>query len=141
MGGGAGRGLDFGATWGSGRLPLTGIEPESIPLSGFRIGRSLGAVALNYDVKDPLTGKSYRFIEGTEITSVEVFAGKGVRSKLSPRVSEGLSKQVGGRSRDWKHVKGIGSLDYNGHSRKAEIHWFEASGQPKVKFKVKRWLS
>lgn len=29
MGGGAGRGLDFGLTWGSGRLPLTGIEIEA----------------------------------------------------------------------------------------------------------------
>lgn len=30
MGGGAGRGLDFGATWGSGRLPLAGIGTEAL---------------------------------------------------------------------------------------------------------------
>ena len=30
MGGGAGRGLDFGATWGSGRLPLAGIGFETL---------------------------------------------------------------------------------------------------------------
>lgn len=30
MGGGAGRGFDFGATWGSGRLPLVGIGIEAI---------------------------------------------------------------------------------------------------------------
>lgn len=141
MGGGAGRGLDFGATWGSGRLPLVSQEPETIYLDSFRIGRSLSAAALNYDVKDPRTGKSYKFIEGTAITNVQVFAGKGVRNKLNPRVAKGLSEQIGGRPRDWKHVKGIGFLNYKGHSRQAEIHWFEASGQPKVKFKVKEWLS
>ncbi|NLQ12270.1 hypothetical protein HGI81_00140 [Olsenella sp. KGMB02461] len=143
MGGGAGRGLDFGATFGSGRLPLGHqiTEPETIPGEGFTIGRSLGAAALNYDVKDPKTGKSYKFLEGTSIRNVEVFAGKGVRNKLKPKVAQGLSQQVGGRPRDWKHVKGIGTPNVNGRPVDAEIHWFEAAGQPKVKFKVKRWLS
>lgn len=93
MGGGYGRGLDFGATWGSGKLPLTGIEPETIPGGNFHIGRSLGAKALNYSVEDPRTGRSYRFLEGSTIRHVEVFAGKGVRNKLNPRVAKGLSDQ------------------------------------------------
>lgn len=56
-----GRGLDFGATYGSGRLPLTykSDEPETIKGKDFYIGRSLGAAALNYDVRDPRSGKSY----------------------------------------------------------------------------------
>lgn len=141
MGGGYGLGLDFGATWGSGRLALSDLEPERTPGESFQIGRSLGAKALNYDVKDPVTGLSYRFLEGSTIGNVEVFAGKGVRKKLKPEVAKGLSEQVGGRPRDWKHVKGIGTLDYKGNARDAEVHWFEASGQPKVKFKVKKWLS
>lgn len=141
MGGGSGRGLNFGATLGSGMLPLLGMEPETIPQEGFRIGKSLSAAALNYDVRDPRSGRSYRFVEGTAIRNVEVFAGKGVRNKLNPKVAKGLSEQVGGKPRDWKHVKGIGVLDYGGVSRKAEVHWFEAAGQPKVKFKVKEWLS
>lgn len=142
MGGGAGRGLDFGATFGSGKLslghPIT--EPETIPGEGFSIGRSLGAAALNYDVKDPKSGKSYKFLEGSSIRNVQVFAGKSVRNKLKPEVAQGLSRQVGGRARDWKHVKGIGTLDVDGRPADAEVHWFEAAGQPKVKFKVKRWL-
>lgn len=141
MGGGYGRGLDFGATWGSGKLPLAGFEPETLPEANIQIGRSLGAKALNYDIKDPHTGRIFRFLEGTTIRNVEVFAGKGVRNKLNPKVALGLSQQIGGRPRDWKHVKGIGIIDYNGQSREAEVHWFEASGQPKVKFKIKRWLS
>ena len=142
MGGGAGRGFDFGATYGSGRLPLGYriAESETVPSEGFTIGRSLGAAALNYDVKDPRSGKTYRFLEGSSIRNAEVFAGKGVRSKLRPEVASGLSRQVGGRPRDWKHVKGVGTLIVDGEARDAEVHWFEASGQPKVKFKVKRWL-
>lgn len=142
MGGGAGRGLDFGATYGSGRLPLRYRieEPETLAEGDFSIGKSLGAAALNYDVKDPRSGKSYRFLEGTTVSNVEVFAGKGVRNKLKPEVAYGLSQQIGGRPRDWKHVKGIGTLNVNGQAVDAEVHWFEASGQPKVKFKVKRWL-
>ncbi len=138
-----GRGLDFGATYGSGRLPLTykSDEPETIKGKDFYIGRSLGAAALNNDVRDPRSGKSYKFLEGTSIHDVETFAGKGVKNKLKPEVAQGLSQQVGGRPRDWKHNKGIGTLNVNGHPVEAEIHWFEAKGQPKVKFKVKRWLS
>jgi hypothetical protein len=108
MGGGAGKGLDFGASWGSGRLPLSGMEPETIPQPNLQIGRSLGAMALNYDVNDPRSGRSYRFLEGSTIRDVEVFAGKGVRNKLSPKVAQGLSEQIGGstarleaRQRDW----------------------------------------
>ncbi|MBE6465800.1 hypothetical protein [Denitrobacterium detoxificans] len=141
MGGGGGYGLDFGATWGSGRLPLSIVEPSAIPQEDIQIGRSLGCRALNYDVKDPRTGKVYKFLEGSKISNVEVFAGKGTRNKLKPQVAEGLSKQIGGKPRDWKHVKGVGTLEYKGRTRKAEVHWFEASGQPKVKFKVKEWLS
>lgn len=74
------------------------------------------------------------------IRNVEVFAGKGVRNKLNPKVAKGLSEQIGGRPRDWKHLKGIGTLDYKGHARDAEVHWFEAAGQPKVKFKIQEWL-
>ena len=140
MGGGTGKGLDFGNTLGSGRLPLDIGESNTLQEEDWHIGRSLGAAAMNFDVKDPRTGRAYRFIEGTSITNVEVFAGKGARHKLSPKVSHGLSEQIGGKPRDWQHVKGIGTLDYHGRARRAEIHWFQAKGVGKVKFKVKEWL-
>ena len=140
MGGGMGKGLDFGNTLGSGRLPIDTGLPESIPDDDWHIGRSLGAAALNYDVRDPKTGRAYRFLEGTTISEVEIFAGKGTRNKLNPKVSRGLSEQVGGKPRDWQHAKGFGTLDYHGRARKAEIHWFQASKYGKVKFKIKEWL-
>ena len=101
-----------------------------------RIGRSLGAAAKNYDVRDPRSGRAYRFIEGTSLTNVEVFAGKGTRNKLNPKVARGLSEQAGGRQKAWHHVMGIVTLEYLGLARKAAVHWFEAKGD-KVKFKAK----
>ena len=41
--------------------------------------RSVGARELDYDAKDPRTGKTYRFLEVTTIRNIEVFAGKGAR--------------------------------------------------------------
>lgn len=121
-------------------MPIDNELPDAIPEEDWYIGRSLGAAALNYDVADPRTGRAYRFLEGTTITDDEVFAGKGTRNKLNPKVSHGLSKKFGGRPRDWQHVKGTGTLDYHGRARRAEIHWFQARGVGKVKFKVKRWI-
>lgn len=141
MGGGAGRGLDFGHTWGSERLPIIGFEPSTIPESDWHIGRSLGAAAMNYSIKDPRTGRTYHFVEGTTITHVEVFAGKGTRNKLRPRVAAGLSERYGGKQRDWKHVKGIGTIEVRGRMRTAEVHWFEEKRAGRVEFKVKEWLS
>lgn len=135
-----GTGLDFGNTLGSGRLPIYTGEPHTLPEDDWYIGRSLGAAALNYDIKDPRTGKTYHFMEGTSISQVEVFAGKGVRNKLREQVAAGLSNHYGGRPRDWKHVKGIGTIEAGGRVRTAEVHWFEARGVGRVEFKVKEWL-
>lgn len=132
MGTGSGKGLDFGATAGS--LPDTVSEPD------WYIGRTLSAAAKNYDIKDPKTGKTFKFLGGTRIHGVETFAGKGVKKKLRPEVAKGLSQQIGGRPRDWKHVKGVGTIDYYGRARQAEVHWFEAAKYDKVKFTIKKWL-
>ena len=56
MGGGVGRGLDFGNTWGSGRLPMDTGLPDSVSGEDWHIGRSLGAAAMNYNVSDPRSG-------------------------------------------------------------------------------------
>lgn len=143
MGGGSGRGLDFGATYGSGTLPLEYSHPEplTLPQGDLVIGRSLGAKALNYDIKDPRTGKTYHFVEGTTISGVEVFAGKGVRSKLRPKVTAGLVERYGGRPKNWQHVKGFGTIEKGGHYITAEVHWFQESSVGRCEFKVKRWLS
>lgn len=114
--------------------------PDSYPDDPFHIGRSLGAAAMNYDVRDPKTGRTYRFVKGTKIDNPTVFAGKGTRNKLHPETVEGLTREYPGtRGRDWKHSKGGAVLDFNGRARRAEVHWFEERSVGKIKFKIKRW--
>ena len=132
MGTGRGDGLDFGRTWGS--------LPETIAGQPFVLGRSLGAIALNYDVKDPKTVKRYHFAEGSTISGVEVFAGKGTRKKLRRQVAKGLASRYGGKARNWQHVKGFGTIVRGNRFMTAEVHWFQESSVGKCEFKVKRWL-
>ena len=69
--------------------------PDSYPGDSFSIGRSLSAAAKNYRIRDPESGKLYKFAEGTTISGVETFAGKGTRNKLKQSVVTGLSKRYG----------------------------------------------
>ncbi len=138
MGGGISKGFGFGLTIGS--KTTNSQLPVFLNHKTFRIGRSLGAAALNYNVKDSHSGASFKFIEGTEIHYVQTFAGHGVRNKLRSKTLAGLVSEYGGRPKNWMHVKGIGTLDFYGRPRKAEVHWFEEKSVGKVKFKVKVWL-
>lgn len=113
--------------------------PDSYPGDSFSIGRSLSAAAKNYRIRDPESGKLYKFAEGTTISGVETFAGKGTRNKLKQSVVTGLSERYGGKMKDWKHSKGIGTIDKGGRFQSAEVHWFE-NGERKVGFKIKEWL-
>lgn len=132
MGTGSGGGLNFGHTAGS--------LPDSLTEDSFSIGRSVGAKALNYAIKDPKSGRIYHFVEGTIISNIEVFAGKGVRSKLRPQVVEGLTKRFGGKARNWQHVKGLGTIKRGNTQQTAEVHWFQEPSVGKCEFKIKRWL-
>lgn len=138
MGTGRGSGLNFGRTKGS--REASSLLPATLKEASIYIGRGLGAKALNYDVKDPRTGKKYCFAEGMTISNVEVFAGKGTRSKLRPQVAKGLTERYGGRARNWQHVKGIGTIEKGDRLATAEVHWFQESSVGKCEFKVKRWL-
>ena len=49
-----------------------------------------------------------------------------------------LVEQFGGRN--WKKCKGIATIEVNGDTGLAEVHWYECHGIGKVKMKVKLWL-
>ena len=120
------------------KTTLTASETNDIiKLPDIQIGRSLGAKARNWDVLDRATGKHYKFVEGTHLQNVEVFAGG--RSK-TPYKKAYVYAQKGGRVEDWEHVKGIGWLDTEEGHRKAEIHWSQCAGFGKHDFFVKEWL-
>jgi len=116
-----------------------GENEQILRLPDFEIGRSLGAKARNYDIKDVI-GNIYNFAEGTKIQNAEVFAGKGTKFPLHDGVADGLTKLYGGKSENWQHAKGFGVLNDNGEERKAEVHWFQEPTIGKVKFIIKRWL-
>lgn len=118
----------------------------TLPPSGRRymadipILKSVGAKTKNYKILDPNTGDHFQFAEGSRIRNVEVFAGLGSKKALLPEVAKGLSEQLGGKPERWQHCKGMGTIDYSGEERPAEVHWFQEESVGRVKFKVKRWL-
>ena len=119
------------------------FPPGTKKIADMQIGRSLGAKSRNYEVVDKETGIIYNSLEGSRIQNSEVFAGKGVKKPLRQEVAQGLADEFGGKPSDWQHAKGIANLVCGSDGdeiRTAEVHWFQASGVGKVKFKVKRWL-
>ena len=116
------------------------IKAKAVDKSGgsgiIKIGKSLGAAAKNYNVLLP-DGTYSKLTEGTEITDIEVFAGKGSKKEL--RVKDFLVQNYGGKAENWQHTKGRGYVDYNGESKKAMLHWFEEETIGIVEMKVKGW--
>ena len=109
-----------------------------IKLPDILIGKSVGAKSKNYEVMDLATGEMFRFVEGTRLQDVEVFAGKG-----SSKVYNNAYKYAdahGGKVEDWQHVKGKGWLQTTDGDRRAEAHWSQCEGIGKHDFFVKRWL-
>jgi hypothetical protein len=69
-----------------------------------------------------------------ELSEVETFAiGKSIREL--PRL-----RKLYGKGR-WRKRKGFARVRLpNGTMRKAELHWYEASGIGKKEFKIKRFV-
>ena len=51
----------------------------------------------------------------------------------------GLSERYGGKMKDWKHSKGIGTIDRGGRFQSAEVHRLE-DGEREGGFKNKEML-
>ena len=99
------------------------------------IGKSVGASGKNYPVKLPEGGHA-KFAEGTEITDIKVFAGKG--TDIPIKNAKFLESDYGVPADEWEKVRGTAYINSNGKNRKAEVHWYEGGNQ-KVQFKVKRY--
>jgi hypothetical protein len=74
------------------------------------------------------------FVIRSEIAGIETFAtGSAIREL--PRL-----RKLYGRGR-WRKRKGIADVKLpNGTIRKAELHWYEASGIGRKEFKIKRFV-
>jgi len=67
-------------------------------------------------------------------TDIQTFAvGRGIREL--PRL-----RKLYGKGR-WRKRKGVADIELpNGTIRRAELHWYEASGIGKKEFKIKRFV-
>lgn len=101
------------------------------------IHKSVGAAGKNYNVRLP-DGRITKLTEGTKITKVFTFAGKGTNRKID--VAEYLEKQYNVPANEWKKVRGDGYVDDRDKSRHVELHWFESEPTGKIKMKVKRYF-
>jgi hypothetical protein len=69
-----------------------------------------------------------------DISDVEVIA-RGVSVRERTRLTQQF-----GRGR-WRKLKGIAAVEIDaGSTRLAEVHWYEAHGIGRRKFKIKRFL-
>lgn len=100
------------------------------------IGRSVGASGKNYPIKLP-GGNHAKFVEGTSVTGIKTFAGKGTNKPI--RVAQQLEEKYHIDADKWEKVRGTATIRINGRNRKAEVHWYEADGE-RVEMKVKRFL-
>lgn len=109
----------------------SGIIKENIV-----VGRSVGAASKNYPVKLP-SGNHAKIVEGTEITGIKTFAGKGTNTPI--RVAKQLEDKYKIKAEKWEKVRGTAYIRENGTNRKVELHWYEADGE-RVEMKVKRYF-
>ena len=84
------------------------------------------------------TGEMFKFVEGSRLQDVEVFAGKGARKAYEKAYK--YADREGGKPEDWQHVKGKGWLVTPEGDQRAEVHWSQCEGIGKFDFFVKRWL-
>lgn len=77
-------------------------------------------------------------VSGSKVDKIYNFAGKGTNHKVN--IESGLIKRFGGKPGEWQHTTGNGEINYNGTSRKAEIHWFQEASVGIKLPRVKRWI-
>ena len=102
----------------------------------YTVPRSLGAAAKRYDVR-LLEGGNARLKEGSKITKIKTFTGKGTGKDIRDKYK--LESQYGHPADEWQKNRGEAIVIDKGVERLAEIHWYEAKGD-KVLMKVKRYL-
>lgn len=115
---------------------------EAEPIRTIKVGRSVGARALNdYVVNIPGMDDSH-FFPDSEIEVTVVFAGAGSNPPKELRVRNRLAEMYGGEPDDWSHVAGQGWIfdPADGKIRRAEVHWMENPEVGLHEFYWKRWI-
>ena len=103
------------------------------------VGRSVGAKAKNYQIRDPITGDYVGLAEGTTITQPKnhIIAGKG-RNRQIDDIDWLMDKYPGDSEEHWTKEKGFGYVyDEYGDKRRVELHWYQSPSNGRVEMKIK----
>lgn len=113
-------------------------EPRTI-----RVGKSVGAKALNDYIVNMPGGEDSRFFPESDIDEKKVFAGKGSEPHVDLRARFRLSDSIGDDPENWSHVAGEGWVfdPIDGRIRRAEVHWMESPQEGIHEIWWKRWIS
>ncbi len=99
------------------------------------IPKGVGAKQKNILVRLP-NGQRVVLTPGSRITKVQTIAGLGRNRKID-MVDILTAKYPGTDALKWQKKKGIGYVDFDGESYKAELHWYEEPTVGRVEFKIK----
>ena len=114
------------------------LLPISYKLPDEQLPHSVGSLWKNYDILDLKTGMVFKFVDGSKIQNIEVFCGYGTRKEYHNAYK--YADRIGGLTKEWQHVKGIGLIDTpEGHLR-AEVHWSQHFKHGKHDFFIKKWI-
>ena len=126
-------------TFKPGNTGLTNIQSGSTIKSSPKV---IGVNGKDFDSKhlppvEIAPGITQTAIEGSKVTKVYTFAGKGTKSPL--RVESWLIKQFGGKTGEWQHTTGDVEFKIKSNNKTAKVHWFQEPTVGIVKAKIKRW--
>lgn len=108
----------------------------TIKLPNIKLLKGVGASGKNYPIELP-GGNHVRFIEGTEITNVTVFAGRGTPNKIKD--VKRLVAEYNIPADEWMKVSGNGYIMSDGQKCLVEVHWYQAN-EDRYEMKVKRYI-
>lgn len=77
------------------------------------------------DILNLGTRQRYKFKDGTKITGVHVFAGKGCSKEF--RDAGKYAKRYGGKPADWQHCAGTAKLTNGSKVFTREVHWVQGA--------------
>lgn len=103
----------------------------------YLVGKSLSAAFKDAIVKLP-DGSITRLTPGSRIEKIQVIAGFGKQRKIDEiDVLTSVFKETENTPELWKKLKGLGYVEYDGESYRAELHFYSHPSIGKVRFKVK----
>ena len=77
------------------------------------------------DVLNLKTRQRFKFKNGTKITHVEAFAGKGCAREF--RKADEYAKKYGGKKEDWQHCSGRAVITNGKKDFTREVHWVQGA--------------